>query len=151
MRIQSAKFKTTILIFVFCIFNFLGCVSIKEAAKQIAGVSTRALEKARTQAIKKTFACNYAICYTEVKKIIAQKGFYIYAEDKKKKLIAIYVSTSDTTAVGIFLNEIDPLHTEIEVSSLSTDAKEFVSKNIFSDLEKYLSPERQEGQANAEK
>jgi len=119
-----------------------GCSTIKEAAKGFAGVSTRALENGRKDAIKKTFNLDYKTCYGKVKSILAVSGSYIYAEDKAKKMIAIYISETDTTPVGVFFKEIDSMNVQVEVSSASTYARELISKRIFSGLE----PEKKEGQ-----
>jgi hypothetical protein len=62
-------------------------------------------------------------------------GAYIYAEDKKKDLIAIYVSENNTTPVGLFFQETDNLHTQIEISSPSSFARDLIAEKIFSNLE----------------
>jgi hypothetical protein len=113
---------------------FPGCASIKETAKGIAAISTKALEDNRKDAVKKTFNYDYKTSYNKVKDILTETGSYIYAQNPKKHLIAIYVSATDTTAAGIFFKEIDAAHTQIEVSSLSTYAKELIAKRISSAL-----------------
>jgi hypothetical protein len=70
-------------------------------------------------------------------------GAYIYAEDAKKKMIAVYISETDTTAVGLFFSPIDANNTEIKISSPSTYAKEFISKKVFFALDKALNPEKE--------
>jgi len=120
----------------------LGCATIKETAKGFAGVSTRVLEEGRKDALKKSFAVNYDSCYGKVKDILKEKtkdalneGPYIYAEDVKNKMIAIYVSETNTTPVGIFFTEEARGQTLVEVSSPSTYAKEFISRKIFTGIE----------------
>jgi len=123
----------------------LGCATIKEAAKGFAGVSTRILEEGRKDAAKKSFAVGYDSCYAKVKDILKEKtkdalkgeevGPYIYAEDVKNKMIAIYVSDTDTTPVGIFFAEEAKGQTLIEVSSPSTYAKELIAHKIFTGIE----------------
>jgi hypothetical protein len=58
-------------------------------------------------------------------------GAYIYVKDIKKHMIAIYVSETDTTPVGLFFKEIDKSNTQVEVSSPSTYAKELISEKVF--------------------
>jgi hypothetical protein len=120
--------------YVLCL-SLLGCATIKETAKGIAGVSTTVLEEGRKDAIIKTFNYDYNTCYNKVEGILKQIGAYIYAKDKKQEMLAVYVSETDTTPVGIFFKEIDAKNTQIEVSSPSTYAKEFISAKIFSALE----------------
>jgi len=45
------------------------------------------------------------------------------------------MSASETTPVGIFFTEVDPLNTQVELSSPSTEAKEIESKKIFDFLD----------------
>jgi hypothetical protein len=113
-----------------------GCASVKEVGKGFLGVSTQVLEQKRKDALKKSFALDYNSCYLKTKEILSQKNkeAYIYAQDYKKKFIAIYLSPVDTTCVGIFFTEEAGEHTLIEVSSPSTYAKEEIANRIFSGL-----------------
>jgi len=115
---------------------FLGCATVKEVGKGFAGVSTRVLEQKRKESLKKTFALEYNDCYAKVKDILNLKGkeSYIYAEDIHKKMIAVYLSSTDTTPVGIFFTDQAKLGTLIEVSSLSVYAKEEIANRIFGGL-----------------
>ena len=63
-------------------------------------------------------------------------------------MLALYVSQDDTTPVGIFFKEIDANNTQMEVSSPSKFAKEFIAKRVFSTFDK---SQNMEVQANAEK
>ena len=112
-----------------------GCATVTEGVKCVAGVSTKALEDGRKTAIKKTFNFDYITCDTKVREVLKKTGAYIYADKKAQKLIAIYMSESETTPVGIFFTEMGPLNTQVELSSPSTDAKEIESKKIFNFLE----------------
>lgn len=132
---MKLKNKTLIVLSFYIFFlTLFGCSTIKETVKRIAGVSTKVLEDSRKDAIKKIFNYDYNTCYNKVKAAVTERGSYIYAEDPKKQMLAIYVSESDTTAVGIFFKEIDALNTQIEVSSPSTYAKELIAKRVFSVL-----------------
>jgi hypothetical protein len=129
-----------------------GCATVTEAAKCVAGVSTKALEDGRAKSIKKTFDLDYVTCDSKVREALRTTGAYIYADKKAEKLIAIYMSESDTTAVGIFFTEINALHTQVELTSPSTEAKEIEAKRIFDHLEgKLVKTEDKKGQEDGEK
>lgn len=138
---------------VICVFLFFifisGCASIKEAAEGIAGVSTKAVEDGRGNALKKSFNYEYAECVKEVRKILSAAHCYIYADVPKKELIAVYISESDTTPVGIFFKKIDAGSTQVEVSSPSTFGKEFVFGKISAVLEKKITLTDLEVETNA--
>jgi len=122
-----------------------GCITLKEGAKGVLGISTKALEDNRKDAIKKTFNYDYNTCYSKTKGILKEINAYIYSEESGKNLLAIYVSEKDTTAVGLFFKTIDQTHTQIEVSSGSTYAKELISGEVF----KALNPGQEKGSDNA--
>lgn len=132
-------------------FLMAGCGTIKEGAKGIAGISTKALEDTRRDAISKTFNYDYGTCYKKTEEILKRIGSYIYAKDRKKDLIAVYVSSADTTPVGLFFSQIDARNTRIEVSSPSKYGKELISDTVFSSLEKSLHPEIETKLADTEK
>lgn len=119
-----------------------GCATIKEMGKGFAGVSTQVLEEKRQDAAKKSFALSYNDCYAKVKEILFQEvdGPHIYAEDFNKKLIAIYLSSTDTTCVGIFFTPEPGGNTLIEISSPSLYAKEEIAKRIFTGMDMLLKP-----------
>ncbi len=120
----------------------LGCVTIKEIGKGFVGVSTQVLEDKRKDALKKSFALGYNGCYVKVKDILnlKDKESYIYAENPKKRMIAIYVSQQDTTPVGIFFTEETGTSTLIEISSPSIYAKEEIANRIFTGIDTLLKP-----------
>ena len=125
-----------------CLFStvLLGCATVKEAAKGFAGVSTQVLEEKRKDALKKSFALDYDNCYAKVKDILKNRKSYIYAEDTRKKMIAIYFSDTDTTPIGIFFSEGEKGSTMIEISSPSTYAKESIANSIFTGIDALLKP-----------
>jgi len=141
--------------FVICVLCFVilisGCASIKEIARGFAGVSTKVLEENRKTAITKTFNYDYFTCYTKTLDILKCMQAYIYTQSIKKHIIAIYVSGEDTTPVGLFFKEIDATNTQVEVSSPSTYAKEFISGKVFSVLDKQITLEELGAQINAKK
>ncbi|MDD5097760.1 MAG: hypothetical protein PHU59_04685, partial [Candidatus Omnitrophica bacterium] len=70
------KFKNQFLltvIYCFLATVLFGCTTMKEMAKGFAGVSTEVLEAKRKDAIKKSFALDYASCYKEVKELLKTK------------------------------------------------------------------------------
>jgi len=123
-----------------------GCATAKEMGKGFLGVSTQVLEQKRKDALKKSFALSYNDCYAKVKDILTKDVLvkdaldkeadapYIYSEDSRKKMVAIYLSQTDTTPVGIFFTEQTGSNTLIEISSPSTYAKEKIANIIFSGL-----------------
>jgi hypothetical protein len=141
--------------FVICALSFAiltnGCALITETAKGIAGVSTKVLEDNRKSAITRSFNYDYFSCYTQTLDILKRTYAYIYVQDIRKHMIAVYVSEYDTTPVGLFFKEIDANHTQIEVSSPSTYAKEFIADNIASVLEKEITLGELEEQLRAKK
>ncbi len=141
----------SIALLLYCSIVLLGCVTITEGAKGVMGVSTRSLEKARKDAIMKTFNYDYLACYAKTLGILKCMNAYIYMQSIEKHMIAIYVSKEDTTPVGLFFKEIDAANTQVEVSSMSTYAKEFISGQVFLVLDKKVSLEELEAQINAKK
>ncbi|MBN1913885.1 MAG: hypothetical protein JW788_05740 [Candidatus Omnitrophica bacterium] len=130
-KVESVSF----LILSLFIINIFGCATLKEKMKGLAGVSTKILEDNRYDAISKNFDFDYAGAYKRVKEALSSMGTYVYSEDKKNDLIAVYISETDTTVVGIFLTEIEGSKVKVEVSSPSTYGKETISKRLFAILE----------------
>ena len=135
---KIAKRYCPIVLLSYCSIVLLGCATVKEAAKGFMGISTQSLEKARKDAIIKTFNYDYLACYAKTMDVLKSMQAYIYTQSIKKHMIAIYVSEQDTTPVGLFFKEIDAANTQVEVSSLSTYAKEFISGKVFPVLDKKL-------------
>lgn len=144
IKTRNFIFYFSIFTFAFCILNFLGCSSVrekvKEGAKQVWGTSTKPVEESRKDAVRESFAYDYSSCYDKSLVALKDSQAYIYAKDKAKKLIAVYISEEDTTPVGIFFTELDATHTQIEVSSPSTFAKESIATKLFSRLVIALNP-----------
>ncbi len=142
-----------------------GCVTVKEMGKGFMGVSTQVLEDKRNDALKKSFDLGYSDCYAKVKDILAKDVLvknalakdtldketnapYIYAEDAEKKMIAIYLSPTDTTPVGIFFTDQAGPNTLIEISSPSTYAKEEVANIIFTGIDELIKSKVEEKKIN---
>jgi len=108
-----------------------GCASLKETFKGVAGISTKELEAGRQSAITKTLDCDYFTSFTKVLDALRNMEAYIYAQDIKKHMIAIYVSQEDTTPIGIFFTEVNSSATQLEVSSPSKFSKEYIAEKLF--------------------
>ena len=115
-----------------------GCATIKETALGAAGISTKVLEDGRVNAIAKNFNFDYFTGYTKSLDALKEMGAYIYNQSLKEHMIAVYVSKSDTTPVGLFFKEVERNITRVEVSSPSSYAKEMIAEKLFSKLDKQL-------------
>ncbi len=131
LKIQNSGLVIFTLVFVILIS---GCSSLKEAFRGFRGVSTKILEEGRAQAIVKTFNYDYFTVFTKSLDSLKIMKSYVYAQDVKKHMIAIYVSEEDTTPVGIFFKETGASSTQVEVASPSTYAKEIISAKLFKAL-----------------
>jgi len=107
-----------------------GCAQVKEACRGIAGTSTKILEEHVSDAIAKEFAFDLATCTLKTRQALTAAGSYVYAEDAKRQLIAVYVSESDTTPVGLFFKEKGKSRTQILFSSPSTYARELIAGRV---------------------
>jgi len=139
--------KLFLLFFIFCFFS--GCSGLKEATRGFVGVSTKILEGKREGAIKKDFNGDLVTIHKKIIDILKSEGAYVYRDDLVRNLIALYLSDTDTTPVGVFLTEVDKNNIRIEVSSPSVYAKEFIADIIFGSLDGTREPKK--GKTNAEK
>jgi hypothetical protein len=136
----------------FLIILFLtGCSGLKEATKGFLGVSTKILEESRTNSLKKDFSGSLADIHQKIIAALTINKSYIYKDAKSKDFIALYVSKTDTTPVGIFLTEISAVKVGVEVSSPSTDGREFISKVIFDALKEFEVVKEEKGNIDAGK
>jgi hypothetical protein len=111
-----------------------GCSTLKEGTKCVMGVSTKVLEDNRKGAITRTFDYDYHATYNKSMEALKAMEAYVYYKGAAGQLIAVYVSTSDTTPVGVFFKAVDNAHTQVEISSPSTYAKELIAKRLFARL-----------------
>ncbi len=140
------------LCFLFFIFCFLsGCSGFKETTRGFLGVSTKILEDNREGAMKKDFNADLPTIHQKIKDILKIEGAYVYRDDLSANLIALYLSDTDTTPVGIFLTEVDKNSTRIEVASPSTYGKEVIADIIFGTLDGTRKPRGEKGKADAKK
>jgi hypothetical protein len=132
---MKALKRLGLLVFSGCfLLGILGCASIKEMTNGLLGVSTRPLEEARKNSVSKNFDYDYFTVYTRTLDILKQINAYVYRKDISKYMIAIYVSETDTTPVGIFFKETGKDTTRVEVSSPSSYARDAISAKLFSGL-----------------
>ena len=135
----------------FCIALSLSTVACSpmEMGKTIWGSSTRALEEARVDAIKKTYSCDFDACFDAIVSLDRKNNlekplnqtFEIFLQDRIQSHIVVMgiAGQVDTTEVGIFFSRESPQAYTIEISSLSTPAKEKVAKLVFNELDKHFS------------
>lgn len=125
-----------------------GCAPLMEGAKVIWGSSTRALEQARADALRKTFRCELDACMDTVVQLtredlevvpVKAKAFTLFIEERVKAyLVVLDVPESvDTTEVGIFFTRQAEGNVQVEISSLSRNAKRAVAEIVFKELAKY--------------
>ncbi|MCX7927345.1 MAG: hypothetical protein N2606_04340 [Candidatus Omnitrophica bacterium] len=117
------------VIFIF-LFFIMGCASVKEASRGLAGISTQALEErfpgGRTIKVK----MDYDNCVNQTRILLKQAGAYIYKDSPQRKLIAVYVSETDTTPVGLFFESIDEKNTYITFTSQSDYARDYIAEKV---------------------
>jgi hypothetical protein len=113
-----------------------GCAGFGETIRGIEGNSTRVLYETRPQAAAKEFRCNPEDCRQKAGEILAEMKTYVYR--REPGLIAVFVSETDTTPVGIFITPGEEESSRIEVSSPSSPARDAVSQKLFSALESRL-------------
>ncbi|MFH0855834.1 MAG: hypothetical protein V1869_04950 [Candidatus Omnitrophota bacterium] len=150
-RFRYAKYCILLYVFLPLAVLLSGCVSPKEAYRGFLGVSTKVLEDGRKDAIKKEFNLDLITCHNKVRSILKDTGSYIYADDLRKDMIAVYVSEEDTTPVGLFFTQLNKRETLIEVSSPSTYGKEKISGTVFDALITGVIKPAEKGQLDAVK
>ena len=133
--IIGGSMKKRLILILLAISFIYGCAGVKEAARGFAGISTKALEESRPDAIKKSYNMNFYAAHRKVKEVLKKAGSFIYRDDPKADLIAVYLSEKDTTPVGVFFTEMGKDIILVEVSSPSTYGKETISKYVFGYLD----------------
>ncbi|MDD3088053.1 MAG: hypothetical protein PHP89_05775 [Candidatus Omnitrophica bacterium] len=135
----------TIKLFLFFLILFLlsGCCGPQEAVRGFLGKSTKVLEDKRKDAIARDFNLDFDAARGRIKAALKKEGSHIYREDLSLNLIAVYISETDTTPVGIFLTALDIDNTRVEISSPSIYGKEVIAKNIFQALKGTLDEKKQ--------
>ncbi len=128
--------------------SLFGCAQITETAKVIWGSSTAALERARDNALTKTYFCDTDECFDAIltlaeddltlqeNRLPTTKAFNVFSKNRSKGQIVVMgiKGNVDTTKVGIFLDRKGLRTTQIDISSLSSTAKEKVALAVFEEL-----------------
>ena len=138
VKSKNSKVKRNTIVIAGCavmLALICGCETMKEGFRGFLGVSTKVLEEERGNAVTKEFKFDYADTYAKTKKALHAMHSYVYREVASEKLIAVYISSADTTPVGIFLTPVDAGTTRVEVVSPSTFGKEYIAKKLFLRLE----------------
>ncbi len=102
------------------------------------GSSTRVLERARAEAISKTYSRPSDEVFLEIAKIAQLQAWEIFIKDKKQGLIDVMGVPGgvNTTEVGIFVSALKENETKVEVASLSTNTKRIAAETLFAELDK---------------
>lgn len=109
-----------------------GCILPKDTLPVILGKSVKILEEGREQAYVKIFDYDVKTSYDKAMAVLCKMSFVsIYATNSR--MIAVYYVNPNTTPVGIFFTPIDAARTQVEVSSPSRSAKEWIARNVFSE------------------
>ena len=127
-----------------------GCAQTMEVSKTLWGSSTRALEEARVNGLTKTYHCSSQSCFEASLNVVQEKEYTVFVKDELKRLLVVMgvPGCVDTTEVGIFFTETNDKQTKIYVSSLSSNAKRIVAKNLFHGLDQiYLMKSLESAQA----
>ena len=131
------KLRQKIITIIF-ILSLGGCAVITEPFKVIWGSSTHALEGARDRGISITYSCDFDACYDAVLAIAKERKYVIFINERlKRRMVVMDIPGNvNTTEVGIFFSELKKSQVKIDISSLSSTAKEKVAKVIFEGLDK---------------
>lgn len=127
-----------------------GCAQVTEISKTIWGTSTRALEHARTDALRKTYQCPLKECFDAVLTLDRSKKygtpqtkpfFNVFVKDPNQRHLIVMgiLGNVNTTEVGIFFDRVGEGTVRLEISSLSSSAKRRVADAVFDELDKRFS------------
>ena len=135
---------------IFIVIHLTGCATISEPVKSLLGVSTKALEEAKVDAVGARYDCTYSECFDAVLSLgkdqavdtsIKKKYYEVFQKNYKKGFIVVMgiPGQVDTTEVGVFLSEdTADKSINIQVSSLSTSAKHKAATAIFNELDQHF-------------
>ena len=148
----------------YCSISFLlclcGCAPVQEAGKTLWGSSTRALEKARDKALAQKFYCSQDACYDAALELTdrgqpqvtappedpslaeREETFVLFLENRRKHFFVVMgiPGSINTTEAGIFFSAMHDNVVEVEISSLSSNAKAWVADAVFAHLSKRFDP-----------
>jgi hypothetical protein len=134
------------LVLFYGMLTLAGCSYVADFPKTVWGSSTRALESARDEAVKKEYVCSLDDCFAAVLTLnrrdestipLTEKFFDVFIKNRiKRHLVVMRIKGNvNTTEVGIFFVRPTRTTVRIEISSLSSSAKEKVSNAVFQELD----------------
>lgn len=136
------KRRYSIVFLLAWVVSLSGC----ETLKSIWGSSTQTLEAAIPNGISRTYVCGFRDCYQAILALDhkdqtrlpkTKKYFDVFLKDPVRGRIVVMgiPEQVDTTEVGIFLTEESSGGIRMDVTSLSTQAKEKVATAVFNELD----------------
>jgi hypothetical protein len=123
-----------------------GCSPI-EFYRKIVGTSVQELDRARAEGFSRTYTCSFDQCFDAILTLDRKlekdpnkdqrENFVVYIQSRIRGYIVVMgiQGQVDTTEVAIFMENIDDKTQRIDISSLSTTAKEKVAFLVFSKLD----------------
>lgn len=129
----------------------LGCAQITDTVKKFWGTSTTALDHARLNALSRSYACGTRECFEAVLSLArneealepkTEKFFDVFLKDPRQRHIVVMgiEGNVDTTEVGIFFDSLGGNMVKVDISSLSTSAKNRAAKAVFAELDQRFQP-----------
>ncbi len=141
-----------IIILLYISISISGCAWVVDFPRSLWGSSIRVLSDQRKDAETKIFSCDRDVCFdavlamTRPNFVLAEdeadeadktdERFVLFMKDARKRYIVVMgvPGAVDTTEVGIFFNVIKDGQTKIDISSLSSRAKQEAARRIFEKL-----------------
>ncbi len=121
-----------------------GCAGLRDIPRKIWGSSTTTLERARTRARRANFTVSPEGCFDEVLKLThpmneaasPSSPLELFLKDRRRRIIVVMgvPGNIDTTEAGIFFVPLPEGGTRVEVSSLSSQARDTVADLVFERL-----------------
>lgn len=126
-------------------FFLIGCSWVSDIPKSVWGSSTRVLSEKRDEAISREFSCSVQSCFDAVLEMTLpykevqeqdQFKFVLFLQNRKQGALVVMgvPGCVDTTEVGVFFSDKGGGQTAIEISSLSSRAKDAAAQVIFDRL-----------------
>lgn len=113
------------------------CSWLTEPPRKIWGSSTQALEKQRVaNALTAQINCSFIACFESVLALSKEAEYEVFIQDRHRRHVIVMgiKGNVNTTEVGIFLDEKPDHGTQVDITSLSSTAKEKVADVIFGGL-----------------
>ncbi len=136
-----------VLFLFYSLFFSQGCSWLADMPRTLWGSSIRALENARLNALSRSYICSFDDCFDAVLSLgrnesmyvpyTKRKVFDVFLKDRIRACIVVMgvKGNIDTTEVGIFFYPSGKNAIRVDVSSLSSIAKEKVADSVFKELD----------------